>query len=62
MALVVLLSLVLVGAGIMTIQGDFKVYSSISSSRDRIELWDDPMSKSEVVQRATTELSGIIGF
>ena len=61
MALVVLLSLVLVGAG-MAIQGDFKEYSGISSSRDRIELLDDPMSKPEVIQRSTAELSGIISF
>ena len=57
MALVVLLSLVLVSAGLaLRDQGD---YSRSSSLRDRIELWDDPTSKLEAVQRATAELSGI---
>ena len=61
MALVVLLSLVLIGAE-MTLQRDYSISLSLGDRTDR--LWNDPSSKLEVVQRsrAIAELSGTWGI
>ena len=53
-----LLCLVLVSTG-MALRRE---YLSSSSSRDKTELWDDPISKLELLQRPTSEILGNSGL
>lgn len=58
MALIMLLCLVLVSTG-MALRRE---YLSSSSSRDKTELWGDPLSKLELLQRTAGEISDNSGL